>query len=269
MVRPPPDELPMLKSWMALSITALKPPSQPCQDQTRPGPRHHHHHHHHHRRHRSISQLSIPMAPTPLLNMKPLAFLTHHHLPYFLLFLTYLESTCFAAAASSPATTPTTLTAADVPECGRDCLVQLTNLSSSDTTATAATSLCEDDIEYYLAVLKCVRAECTLEESMGLSCLFFSFLLSFLPTCHLLIYLLKWLLLFVIIVDAVVCWLTRNGWGKRRRAGHGLRAARGGGRGGLTCWRHLLLRFRRWFVGWFGFTRGGCRWRGLGRMIIS
>jgi hypothetical protein len=114
--------------------------------------------------------------------MKLLAFVTHHLLLTLLLIYLTSASTYLAAASSSPATTPTNI-AADVPECGRDCLVQVTNLSSSDTTATAATSLCEDDIGYYLAVLKCVRAECTLEESMGLSFSFVpSFFLSFLPT---------------------------------------------------------------------------------------
>jgi hypothetical protein len=113
--------------------------------------------------------------------MKLLAFVTHHLLLTLLLIYLTSASTCLAAA-SSPATTLTNVAAADVPKCGRDCLVQLTNLSSSDTTATAATSLCEDDIGYYLAVLKCVRAECTLEESMGLS---FSFVPSFFLSCPL------------------------------------------------------------------------------------
>lgn len=102
---------------------------------------------------------------------------------------TTLTTITTAASTSSPSqTTPVVprlalrdLLPDEIPECGRPCLLPQLNATNTDTDNSDGDEnskikmaapdkprrLCEHDIDHYLTVLRCVRARCSLEESMG------------------------------------------------------------------------------------------------------
>lgn len=84
------------------------------------------------------------------------------------LLISCLFSTCYADV-WDPSEDPYLDAVTNIPECGLECVLQLTpGLNSSCISADSTdTCFCEDDIGHYIDVLNCVQDRCSTEESIG------------------------------------------------------------------------------------------------------